>query len=473
MPDISSNRVAGTLDGTNGHRPPTSSLSVHQNGSANGHAQLHIIIVGAGLGGLASAISCSLAGHAVTVLEAAVKLGEVGAGIQLTPNVTRLMKRWGLFPRLEPLAVEPRSIYFRRWSTGEAIGLTRLVPDFEQAFGSPYWVVHRAHLHEALLDRAKELGAAVHVNSRTRETTYSADLILGCDGLKSVTRSHFLNGNDPGPSPSPYCAYRATVPMELLKADPELAPLVEHADLSVWIGDRRHVMSYPINGGKTFNMVLSHPDTTPAGKEWTADPAETLEEMRQNYKGWDPRLTKIISLIETTNKWKLMTYEKVSNWRHESGKFVLMGDACHAMLPYMSQGAAQAIEDAAALGRCLARYSGPESLPVLTRCYQDIRFERAYAVQYKSALNGRIWHYPDGEDQELRDAGMAASLGNEHYIRSTNQWSDPATQIWLYNHDAEAMSDTYLDEKPDVMKRKQPGLQSGREEMIACGLLAA
>ena len=117
---------------------------------------------------------------------------------------------------------------------------------------------------------------------------YEADLILGCDGLKSVTRENFLGGHDPGPAMSPYCAYRATVPMELLEADPELAVLVEKADLSVWIGDQRHVMSYPINGGKTFNMVLSHPDERVEG-EGPMDQESILHEMRENYRGWDPK----------------------------------------------------------------------------------------------------------------------------------------------------------------------------------------
>lgn len=155
-------------------------------------------------------------------------------------------------------------------------------------------------------------------------------------------------------------------------------------------------------------------------------------------------------------------------------------------LPYMSQGAAQAIEDAAALGRCLARCSTVESLTSLTRYYEEIRKERAYAVQEKSALNGRIWHCeqgslahhvllkyrldPDGDDQRRRDAGMAASLTDEHYIRSTNQWSDPATQIWLYNHDAERVSTNYLDARlGPVTSSKRRGV----DEMVEAGLLAA
>jgi len=265
------------------------------NGTAS--KSLDILIVGGGLGGLAAAIACRLAGHNVVVLEQASQLSEVGAGIQLSPNVTRLLRRWGLFEALEPAAVQPGNIYFRRWETGEPIGLTRLVPDFEQQFGAPYWVVHRAHLHESLVNRMKELGGVIHVDSRVTDIdfearsvttvsgkTYTADLIVGCDGLKSTTRAIFL-GQEIGPAETPFCAYRSTVPMDLLLADPDLRPLVEKPDLSLWIGNQRHVMSYPISGGKTFNMVLSHPDSgsNPETQE------ELLQEMRDNYVGWDKR----------------------------------------------------------------------------------------------------------------------------------------------------------------------------------------
>ena len=136
---------------------------------ANGGRQLDITIVGAGLGGVAAAISCSLAGHHVTVLEAAPKLAEVGAGIQLTPNVTRLLRRWGLSETLGSQSVQPGTIWLRRWEDGKPISRTKLVPDFERDFGAPYWVVHRAHLHQALLDRALELGAEIRVDSRVTE----------------------------------------------------------------------------------------------------------------------------------------------------------------------------------------------------------------------------------------------------------------------------------------------------------------
>lgn len=149
------------------------------NGFSNGHQSntdastrsLHVLIVGGGLGGLSTAIAASLAGHRVTVLEAASKLSEVGAGIQLTPNVTRLLRRWGVFESLEPVAVKPSTIYFRRWQTGRVIGITDL-ETFEDNFGAPYWVVHRAHLHQALVDRAVVLGARVIVNSRVSSVDF-------------------------------------------------------------------------------------------------------------------------------------------------------------------------------------------------------------------------------------------------------------------------------------------------------------
>ncbi|CAK9780354.1 unnamed protein product [Cutaneotrichosporon oleaginosum] len=429
---------------------------------SDGGTPLHVVVVGGGLGGLSAAISCTLAGHKVTVLEQAAQLGEVGAGIQLTPNVTRLLRSWGVYDELRGSAVEPGNIWFRRWETGAPIGVTRLVPHFAAAFGAPYWVVHRAHLHEALVGRARALGATVEVQWRIESVDFDApsvttadgrvvrgDIVVGCDGLKSVTRRFFLGGEDPGPRETRFCAYRSTVPMAALRADPELRGLVEKPDLHLWIGHERHVMSYPISGGETFNMVLSHPHEGPV------DPAATQEqliaEMRQHYEGWDP------------NKWKLMGYERLKSWVHPNGTYVILGDACHAMLPYMSQGAAMAMEDAAALGRVLARASGPKDLPALTQLFADIRMDRAYEVQGRSALNGRIWHYPDGEDQRARDAGMAATLTGEHYIRSTNQWSDPSTQIWLYNHDAEGDTDRFLDTRLGTKTAPKSGVQEMRE----------
>jgi salicylate hydroxylase len=132
----------------------------------NGHASssLTVVIVGAGLGGLAAAISIQLAGHHAIVLEAAPKLGEIGAGIQLTPNVTRLLDRWGLGEEIARTAVHPETIWFKRWQDGKKIAKTTLVPDFEQNFGARYYVAHRAHLHDALHRKALELGAGASLS---------------------------------------------------------------------------------------------------------------------------------------------------------------------------------------------------------------------------------------------------------------------------------------------------------------------
>lgn len=123
--------------------------------------------------------------------------------------------------------------------------------------------------------------------AQNRGQTYVGDVIVACDGIRSVGRSRFLGSQDPGPIPSPFCAYRATVPMSVLSGDPEVAALIGSNNINIWLGHNRHVMTYPIRGGDTFNLVLSHPATSPEDS-WTRDPQEVLSEMKANYLGWDP-----------------------------------------------------------------------------------------------------------------------------------------------------------------------------------------
>lgn len=274
---------------------------------------LAVLIVGGGLGGAAAAVALCLAGCRVTVLESAPQLSEVrdgaccaenvahslllqiGAGVQMSPNATRLLRRWGLNQALQSSAVAPQQCSFRRWQDGSVLGRTLLNPKMQEDFDSPYWVLHRAHLLESLHARAVELGATTILNARVvglelesctvttfNGARYSADVILGCDGIKSILRSHLLPHPDPGPQATGFACYRATVSMDKLQQDPATAELIKRPDLNIWIGDGRHVMTYPIAGGKTFNLVLSHPD------DGTMTPAEVEEEMRQNYRGWDP-----------------------------------------------------------------------------------------------------------------------------------------------------------------------------------------
>lgn len=306
-----------------------------------------VIVVGAGLGGLATAIALARKGHTVTVLEQASQLGEVGAGIQIPPNSSRLLLEWGLGPLLGDKTVEPEGISFRRWQTGHVIGYTKLVPEFRKRFNAPYYVVHRAHFHDALYRRAIELGINVLINHKTVDyddtvpavtlangTVLTADLVVAADGVNSIAR-RILTGIDKPPLRTGFAAYRATVDVAKMQGDPDVSWILKKPGLNIWIGPERHVMTYTIAAGKSFNMVLSHIDHSDPS---TWKPENAITEMREYFRGWDPQLNKIIHMIDKTLKWPLLTGSSIDKWVSDSGKLVVLGDAVHAMVPYMSQG---------------------------------------------------------------------------------------------------------------------------------------
>jgi salicylate hydroxylase len=176
---------------------------------------------------------------------------QVGAGIQIPPNSTRLLQAWGIERFFDGLVIEPESMTFRRWENGEPIGYTRLVPDFQDSFGSPYYVIHRAHFHSALCKLANSLGVEIITNSRVVsydedvpnvETMdgriYTADLIVAADGVKSLARSVVLGGNDIIPNTTGFAAYRAVVDTAMMRTDPDTAELLERPGLNIWLESR-------------------------------------------------------------------------------------------------------------------------------------------------------------------------------------------------------------------------------------------
>ncbi|OLN94175.1 3-hydroxybenzoate 6-hydroxylase 5 [Colletotrichum chlorophyti] len=408
---------------------------------------LDILVVGAGLCGLATAVALARSGHKVTILEQAGWSRD-----SIPPNSSKLLQRWEVMDIMSDQAVRPDGISFRPWENGERIGFTDLSESFIELCGAPYYVAHRAHLHSALYRRALDLGVTVSLQSRvvsydpdapsatlTSGQTFKADLIVAADGIKSVARDLLPSQQSSRPVYTGFAVYRATVDVNKMRKIPEIAWLLEKPGLHVWIGEDRHVMAYTTAAGESFNMVLSHRDHRDPSTWQQKTQSVILDDMRAEFRGWDRRLTSIIGLIETTIKWPLMAAVPLENWVTDSGRLVILGDAAHAMLPYMSQGAAMAVEDGAALAVALNNISSRAQLALALEIFQKERKMRTSMMQEASMVNALLWHFKDGPEQRARDAAMRPEVEGRKFLSSPNQWSDPLTQSWAYGYDTEDM----------------------------------
>ncbi|WEW55625.1 3-hydroxybenzoate 6-monooxygenase superfamily protein [Emydomyces testavorans] len=404
--------------------------------------QFHVVIVGAGLGGLAAAIGIAKARHKVTLLEQAPELGEIGAGIQIPPNASLILKRWGVLDEIETVSVRPKDFVLRSYRDGKVLSVQNVFPFLEDRYGAPYLHIHRADYHKILLKEVRRLGVTILLDSTVvgvdfekpavhlkGKPDFHADVVFGADGLKSTCREALLGHPDP-PRMTGDLAYRIIVKAEDMRKNPELSDFLDNPCMNYWMGPSAHVVCYFLQGGGLYNIVLVCPDNLP---ELVSIAQADVEEMRTFFEHWDPRLKVILGLVQETKKWRLQNSEEMERWSHPGGKFALLGDACHATLPYLAQGAAQALEDGAFIGTLFENIEDESQLSDVLAIYEKVRKPRTTRVVRGSTALRDIFHMHDGPAQEERDRIL---LNEKPFIGYPNRWADPVFQKFLFDYDA-------------------------------------
>ena len=392
-----------------------------------------VIVVGAGIGGLTAALALARNGFRALILEQAERLEETGAGIQLSPNATRILIGLGLADRLQPHVVAPAAIRVLGARSGREIVRIPLGGEATQRYGAPYWVIHRGDLQAALSDAAVQdlnivvrlgmsmedfathpHGVTVSARGATGLWTEHGHALIAADGLWSATRARIASKTPPrfvGRT-----AWRALVPAA------QLAPEFREPLVYLWLGRDAHLVHYPVKGGKLINVVVITADDW-SGRGWS-EPASRIDLLaRLSSRRWAPQAHSVFRAPDAWLKWALYESEPLTSFAQ--GGAALVGDAAHAMLPFLAQGAAMAIEDAAVAAQCLARM--PDDPAAAWESYSAIRRGRTRKVQRLAARNGKRYHRA-GAAAMLRNTAMRF-LGGEQLLRNYDwlyDWRPPA-----------------------------------------------
>jgi 3-hydroxybenzoate 6-monooxygenase len=384
-------------------------------GVATNGQDLPILVVGGGIGGLVTAYALAHKGFPVRVLEQAPEFKELGAGIQLGPNIFRALEKIGLKETLLADAWVPDGMEMRSALTGALITRIPLGEAALKRFGQPYAVTHRSDIHGAYL-RACQTNNLVSLETRQRVdgirddgdgvsvTLQSGEVVrgraaIGCDGLWSKVRETVVG--DGAPRVSGHIAYRAVLRREDVPED------LWRKDIVLWAGPRAHFVHYPLRRGELYNLVaVFHSDHYEEG--WNLEGDASL--LMQHFQGQRPEVLRLLEKIETWRYWVLCDREPIKDW--SEGRITLLGDAAHPMLQYLAQGACMATEDAVCLAEKVAEQ--PDDLPAAFCAYQQQRYLRTGRVQIMSRVYGEFYH-ARGVAAELRDQMLGERTSQESY----------------------------------------------------------
>lgn len=389
-----------------------------------------IVIAGAGIGGLTAALALAAKGFRVVVLEKAERLEEAGAGVQLSPNASRILIGLGLQQRLAAHAVAPDAISIMSARSGDEIARMPLGEAARLRAGAPWWVLHRADLQTALRSEVDDNPAIeLRLGCRFEDVVTGADgvtviqrgganreqepavALIGADGVWSAVRHRLFPHIQP--QFSGLIAWRGTFEASQLPRE------LTSTRVQLWMGANAHLVTYPISGGRRINMVAIVPGTWNR-PGWSAD-GDPLE-IRSAFasRQWQAPARMMIDAVPSWRKWALFTVSHSGNWSR--GPVTLLGDAAHAMLPFAAQGAGMAIEDAAVLAKCLADSGDNATIPAALTRYAALRRERVARVQRMARLNGKIYHLSG-----------AAAFARDLAIRTLGVKRMMARQDWIYD----------------------------------------
>jgi 2-polyprenyl-6-methoxyphenol hydroxylase-like FAD-dependent oxidoreductase len=384
-----------------------------------------LVIAGGGIGGLSAALCLARAGKTVRVLEQAPEFGEIGAGLQLAPNAARILDWLGVLDRVMKDAFFPARLVLRDALSGAEVTALRTGNAFQDRYGFPYFVTHRADLHAALmaageLDARIELlpgkkvvgldqdAGLVHV-ACADGTRFSASALIGADGIRSHIRSELIGDGEP--VPTGYVAYRGTVPVQDVR---EAMGVTELTDMVIWMGPAMHLVQYPVRGGDLCNLVAVFQSRRfQEGESAWGTPEELDEVFAQAHRP----VRDAARLMNRERYWPMFDRPPTAGWSR--GNVTLLGDAAHPMFQYLAQGACQAMEDAVVLAQSLSSHADVHEA---LRSYEAMRYPRASMVQTRARMFGELIHA----------GGAMAALRNRFLgYRSDLDYSDAD---WLYDH---------------------------------------